>query len=263
MCVAIQLFYWIIADDMYQKPKILIRVVLSLIFSDKIDLGWDQAFRAIWDKGKRKYIVDIDKERYVTDTENIIMDVKAEGLYSSGTRIFRVYNQNDTNKEHPLILKDYWPATVYDTEVETRSKILDSILDKEEHELVEKALLTPIHSEKVKIGDKEDNTETVILRGKSPSGIHIFKPSREKNGQRPNAEKRLCKGSSSVIGALPPDSSNRLNGNIRTSIFPRIHCRIVYKEFATPYQDLDNIKDMLLVLEHSIDGLSVIYIYTP
>ena len=88
--------------------------------------------QAIWEKGKRKYIINIEKERYVTDTENIIMDVKAEGLYSAGTRIFRVYNQNDKNKEHPLILKDYWPATVYDTEVETRSKILDSIFDKEE-----------------------------------------------------------------------------------------------------------------------------------
>ena len=217
--------------------------------------------QAIWEKGKRKYIINIEKERYVTDTENIIMDVKAEGLYSTGTRIFRVYNQNDKNKEHPLILKDYWPATVYDTEVETRSKILDSILDREEHKLVEKALLTPIHSEKVKIGDKEDNTETVILRGKSPDRIYQFKLSKDKSGDKPDAEKRLSVGSSASISALPRDIPKDPTKNQRTSIFPRIHCRIVYKEFATPYQDLDNIKDMLLVLEHSIDGLSVLYIY--
>ena len=160
-----------------------------------------------------------------------------------------------------MILKDYWPATVYGTEVETRSKILDSILDKEEHKLVEKALLTPINSEKVLIGDKEDNTETVILRGKSPTKLYTFKPPKEKCGQRFNAEKRLCIGSSSVIGSLPRDSSKESDESIRTSIFPRIHCRIVYKEFATPYQELKSIKDMLLVLEHSIDGMFVLYIH--
>ena len=217
--------------------------------------------QAIWEKGKRKYIINIEKERYVTDTENIIMDVKAEGLYSAGTRIFRVYNQNDKNKEHPLILKDYWPATVYDTEVETRSKILDSIFNKEEYELVEKALLTPIHSEKVKIGDKEDNTETVILRGKSPTGIYKFKPPKEKTSRKSKAKDCHAVGAPSAISELPRETEEDSSENQRTSIFPRIHCRIVYKEYATPYQDLDNINDMLMVLEHSIDGTSALYIY--
>ena len=157
-------------------------------------------------------------------------------------------------------MKDYWPATVYDTEVETRSKILDSIENIEEHELVKKALLTPVDFEKVKIGKKEDNTESVILRGKSPTGIYKLK---EKSSQKSNAEECLAVGRLSAISELPREMAGDLSEYQRTSIFHRIHCRIVYEEFATPYQNLDNIKDMLLVLEHSIDGMFALYIYTP
>ena len=55
-----------------------------------------------------------------------------------------------------------------------------------------------------------------------------------------------------VKEALPfEDNANR------KSYVHRWHYRIVYKQFAIPYEDLRNLKDMTLVLEHTVQGESV------
>ena len=225
--------------------------MLSLLFSDKADLGWDTTIEAHYNGKERIYTIAIDGEEYISSTSDILVDVKAEEFYSTGTRILKVYEKSDTLKKNPYILKDYWPALVYGTEVETRSGILESISNKRMKKIVEKSLLTPKAFEDVKIGNFVDNTGKTILRGESPTKRRKLRLPKEKTSQKPGAEKRLAKGSA----ILTNGRSRRSPKNPRTSIYHRIHCRIVYEEVAIPYHELKNIEDMLLVLEHSLYGM--------
>lgn len=224
------------------------------MFSEKSDLGWDSTIEDSYDGEKRMYIFNVSGKLYFSSTADIVIDVEAEGLYSTGTRIFKVYRESDKKKERPMILKDYWPAEVYDTEVNIRSRILTEITDSNEHELVKNALLTPDTFENVKVEGREDHTEEVILRGRSPTGIYKFEAPQDKVGRRKNSEKYLCTG---VPFADNEESQTESKENAPRGSSPichRKHCRIVYREDAKPYHKLENIKDMILVLEQSIKG---------
>ena len=231
--------------------------MLSLLFSDKEALGWDQTIEAKYIGGERVYDMIISGQHYVSSTSDVLMELKAEGIYTTGTRIFKAYEKSDVERENPLIVKDYWPAVVYDTEVKTRRRILKSIQDSVERELVENGLLTSITWENVKVGKRKDHTEKVILRGRTPTDIYTFQAPPEKTSRKKNTKKSLLKGWASVTDCQPREAPEDLTLNRRTSIYHRRHCRIVYKEFATPYYELKSIKDMILVLEHSIDGMLV------
>ena len=154
--------------------------MLSLLFSDKEALGWDQTIEAKYIGGERVYDMIISGQHYVSSTSDVLMELKAEGIYTTGTRIFKAYEKSDVERENPLIVKDYWPAVVYDTEVKTRRRILKSIQDSVERELVENGLLTSITWENVKVGKRKDHTEKVILRGRTPTDIYTFQSPPEK-----------------------------------------------------------------------------------
>ena len=226
------------------------------MFSNKDELGWDSEVEDSYNGKERLYNFNISGKRYSSSTDGILMDVKAAGLYTTGTRIFKVFEESDKEKEKPLILKDYWPAIVYDAEVNIRSKMLREIKDLKERKLVKRALLTPIAFENVKVGGRKDHTKKVILRGKSPSGKYEFEVPDSVFGKKKDSEKNL------FVGVPLPSDDNPLEElkesaiNRCSSILHRTHCRIVYREYAKPYHELDNIKDMLMVLEHSIDGMS-------
>ena len=225
------------------------------MFSDKGDLGWDPAIEDRYDGKERVYTITVAQKRYCSSTKDLLEEVKAEGLYTTGTRIFKVFEESDKEKEKPLILKDYWPTIVHDTEFDIRSKILADIKDPRERELVKRALLTPTSHELVKVGGYRDHTRNVILRGKSPSGKYKFEVPNSLLGRKEGAEMGSNSEFSMTIndcrqGVLKQSPINRCS-----SILHRKHCRIVYKEDAKPYCKLNNVKDMLLVLEHSIDGM--------
>ena len=225
------------------------------MFSNKDELGWDSEVEDSYNGKERLYNFNISGKRYSSSTDGILMDVKAAGLYTTGTRIFKVFEESDKEKEKPLILKDYWPTIIHDTEFDIRSKILANIKDLRERELVKRTLLTPTSHELVKVGGYRDHTRNVILRGKSPSGKYKFEVPNSLLGRKEGAEMGSNSEFSMTIndcrqGVLKQSPINRCS-----SILHRKHCRIVYKEDAKPYCKLNNVKDMLLVLEHSIDGM--------
>ena len=100
---------------------------------------------------------------------------------------------------------------------------------------------------------------------KSPSSVQIRKSSSlDKNAESlslnsgsdmPFLDKSTKSSSSNdlvVREALPFDDTAN-----RKSYVNRWHYRIVYKQVATPYEDLRSLKDMALILEHTIQGESV------
>ena len=50
------------------------------------------------------------------------------------------------------------------------------------------------------------------------------------------------------------EAVKKMNANLLSQFIDRWHVRIVFKEFAVPFYKLRKLNDMLLVLEHSVEG---------
>ena len=85
--------------------------------------------RQLNDGCEREYTIETAGSHFRTTSSNIISDIKADGIYTAGTRIYKAFSVNDVAEKDPVIIKDYWPGEKYETEDVTRRKILDDIMD--------------------------------------------------------------------------------------------------------------------------------------
>lgn len=151
------------------------------------------------------------------------------------------------------MIKDYWPAENHDPEDEIYQKILYDIKDTDEKEIFIKSTLTPIASERVKVGGFDEHTKDTILRGEAPAGICELELSNEKYRSKKKPKKsRTVSWKDSQIEVR--EAVRKMDANRLDELIYRRHYRIVYKEYATPFYKLRTIGEMLLVLEHSIKG---------
>ena len=163
----------------------MIALVLSLLYASTDELGWDPTIEAKYvgrrdlkcystknkkcDNGRRSIVLEIDGKRFKTDSSQVLSDTKANGIYTSATRVYKAFRAEDEDEKEPVIIKDYWPGEMYDTEDVIRQRIVDELSDESEKEIVRNYTLTPIASGRVRVGDCDDHTEQTILRGKGPT----------------------------------------------------------------------------------------------
>ena len=217
-------------------------------------MGWDTTITAEYRKKERVFDIKIRGEHYKTSSSDIILGVNEEHVYSPGTRVYRAYHENDMEKREPLVIKDYWPLDFRDTEDLLRDKLLSDISDVAERELVEKHTLTPIASERVMIRDCEDHTKHTILRGEYPTSAYkVVLPEQDPG----HMGFFLLQGPDAWTDRIEePNPDTDSESERRRAYGYRYHYRIVYKEVATPLLELRNIKDILLVIKHSVKGES-------
>lgn len=111
--------------------------------------------------------------------------------------------------------------------------------------------LTPVASERVKIGNDEEHTTNTILRGKYPTSCLKLELPNKQFGIKPEGVNTV---SWKKIKYMIREATARMHSNRFSKLTPRWHHRIVYEEFAVPFSDLSEIKDMILVFQHSIEG---------
>ena len=234
----------------------MIKVVLSLVFADKVDLGWDPTVAAEYAGKQRLFEFEVDGRYYKSSTENILAETRTDDVYTSATRIFKAFTVDDKKGKNPVVIKDYWPPDDSETEDVIWQNILEDISDEEEREMFKRMTLTPIVSGRVRVGDGEDHTEKTILRGKGPISRHII---RLPDGSNARDDSSLS-DSEEEEDERALDSSRKLSD--RRIYVHRWHYRIVYQEYAVPYNKLRNLDDMLLVLECAVKGEStVVYVH--
>ena len=320
----------------------MIKLILCLGFADKVEMGWDSTMSSEYKNNDRIFDIEICGNHYKTSSSNIVFQYDDIKMCSSATRIYKAFRADDVEEKENLIIKDYWPTELLDTEDIILKEMLNDITDPLERELVERSILTPISCERVKLGNREDHTKETILRGESPNmSYKIILP-----GERGEKGTFILRGPNSFIDlvAIPPSDdgtsllssddsmnssspddgtrepssydktkpksipsggstkspssvkirkSSSLDKNAeslslnsgsdmpfldksaesspsndlvvrgvlpfddtanRKSYVHRWHYRIVYKQLAIPYEDLRNLKDMILVLEHTAQG---------
>ena len=122
----------------------------------------------------------------------------------------RIFKAKLAATNQDVVLKDYWPLKIFKPESETRDRITLALLKDDDGSFADTHILKPILYGKVRVNGEEDHTKKMILRG------DICQQFRKRGMERYN---------------------------------DRSHYRIVFEEVATPFDKIDNIKDILLVIK--------------
>ena len=223
-------------------------------FASREDLGWDTTVESHLeiDEG-RKYDFVIAGEHYYTDETGLISSSKANGLVSSGTRIWHARKNSERGGEE-VIIKDYWPSEDRDTEDVIHQMIVGDINDPEKKDYFKKHTLSVLAAERVNACGTEDNTRDTILRGHSPNlaALYTFPIPGVESSQ--NSTYSSVPRISDELVVEFRELVEILKQNQRTDYYHRRHHRIVYNEVAIPYDNLRNTKDMYIVLVDVLKG---------
>ena len=167
-------------------------------------MGWDSTMSSEYKNNDRIFDIEICGNHYKTSSSNIVFQHDDDDMCSAATRIYKAYRVDDIEEKEELIIKDYWPTELLDTEDIILKKMLDDITDPLERELVERSILTPISCERVKLGNREDHTKETILRGESPNmSYKIILP-----GERGETGTFILRGPNSFIDLVPTPSTD-------------------------------------------------------
>ena len=131
--------------------------------------------------------------------------------------------------------------------------IHNDIKDADEKATFKTSTFTPIASERVRINKSNEHTRDTILRGGDPEGIYSIELSKEKSDVK-SKPKKSGTISWRNLERVKREAVKRMDANRLSEFVYRWHYRIVYKEYAVPFYELRTVDDMLLVLEHSVEG---------
>ena len=185
--------------------------------------------------------MEIDGREITTDSDSVISEFKAKGLIGSGARIYKA--RLTTNKKD-VVLKDFWLLDGRDPEPKIRDQIKSAITRDDDKSFADSHILKPIAHGDVQVNGENDHTKKVQLRGQSQDMSKQF------NLPLPDKEGGV---KASTLGSKGAQSHDRriaveLERNLKAGYPHRSHYRIIFEEVATPFDEIDNIKDMLLVL---------------
>ena len=185
--------------------------------------------------------MEIDGREITTDSDRVISEFKAKGLIGSGTRIYKA--RLTTNKKD-VVLKDFWLLDGRDPEPKIRDQIKSSITKDVDKSFADNHILKPIAHGDVQVNGEKDHTKEVQLRGQSQDMSKQFDlPLPDKEG----GVKASTLGSKGVQN-YARRIAVELERNRRAGYPHRSHYRIVFKEVATPIDEIDNVEDLLLVV---------------
>ena len=222
------------------------RIFVSLLYASKSDLGWDPTISTELASGKRIHTIDVSGTQVVTDATKNISDSKAQNIIGSGTRIYLAKRIVDGKKAEEVVLKDVWLEDGRIPEHEIRAQIVNDIADADDQEYVREHVLAPIAYGKVKVGNTEDHTEKVMLRGKSPNYSRQYKIPIPPELASNKGTTEVQHENKEVIEYTRKTPQVR-EDNKRKSYPHRYHYRVLYKEVATPFYNLRHSMDILLV----------------
>ena len=204
----------------------------------------------------RVFDFEVSGRHFKTSESDMISIYNNSNIFSKGSRIFKAFDVEDKDKKYPLILKDHWYYDLNDSEADIQKMILEDIIDPDEREIFKRSTLTVVASGRVQIRGQDDHTRDTILHGQSPTQAYqITPPKGSKRIQTKFVLRKRYKFWREARGLPSSESMQSANLERIGIYFHRYHHRVVYKEVATPFHKLRNVKDMVLVLSHSVEGM--------
>ncbi|KAL5520221.1 hypothetical protein ACEPAG_9434 [Sanghuangporus baumii] len=154
--------------------RLVTRILLSLAFASKEELGWDPTIRHVL-RNDLEHVYHIDVCGQTYETEQLLSDFSSDALVSHATRVWTVRHLGSGVS---CVLKDVWLDESQQLEHDVREAILHDVEKKFGHEARQEAtmhLLTPVAHWLVPVNGEEDHTTTVMMRGFAPSMKERFK----------------------------------------------------------------------------------------
>ena len=146
----------------------VVKILLSLLYASKSDLGWDPTISVDLVEGESNYMIDISGILVSTNESLSLSRQRAEWVIGSGTRVYKAHKIINGKKAGIVVLKDHWLSDGRIPEPDIRDTILIDITDLDDRDYVDKHVLSCLAYEQVKVDDVVDHTERVILHTKSP-----------------------------------------------------------------------------------------------
>ncbi len=208
-------------------------------------MGWDPTVKFVtFDaQGKRIYDITVDGKTYTTVSS--LSDHSANATISRAGRVWRVKGEDG----QLYVLKDAWIDANQDPEHVIQRKLLDDVEEKcgpEGAAKLRKHLFTHVAAEKVKIGEVDDDTTMIMMRGAVPSTESVFVLQMEEEMSEEDAEFWSCHLREPA--ALPKDPP---------PIRAKYHYRIVFQEHATTLANEKSLLNALRAIRDVVEGGSV------
>jgi Fungal protein kinase len=248
-----------------------IRIVTSLSFASKIELGYDPTVKRILaqenqdqnggdtnkslegehqELGQRiQYEFTVGDRTFVT-TKTPLSDFRADFTEGRSTRVWRAYDKSDPLKAE-VALKDIWMLSDAATEGELLCQIKGQLLPGEE-----RYFLTVEVDGIVKVNEIDDTTHTTIMRG-PPTILTYLSVQKSTHGAA--SIQPLILGSNQVhsIGHQPGMNFTSSNKRFsRRQFTSRKHYRIVFKEVCVPLHGLNCLDNIYALLMQATEGKS-------
>ncbi|CCO31396.1 hypothetical protein BN14_05437 [Rhizoctonia solani AG-1 IB] len=236
--------------------KSLVRIVLSILLANPIQLGYDPSIKIAPPTGTEpSYDITVYNpdtgETTIYRTTRMLSDIGVDSMVGRGTRVWKVQKLvNGVPTLPEYVLKDTW---VY---ADREAEHIMLIEIREEQPSYAQHFLTPLDYGYVPLDPNlpsvPDNTDNMLGGRKSlrPTGKVI-----ELRGRAPSAAALCLKTSSTTrdsVGCFDEVPSSP-QGGFRDfgylSKHPRRHYRIVFEECGAPVHDLRKFKDIFVAIQ--------------
>ncbi|CEL60446.1 hypothetical protein RSOLAG1IB_09652 [Rhizoctonia solani AG-1 IB] len=253
--------------DLNKDWKSLVRIVLSILLANPIQLGYDPSIKIAPPTGTEpSYDITVYNpdtgETTIYRTTGMLSDIGVDSMVGRGTRVWKVQKLvNGVPTLPEYVLKDTW---VY---ADREAEHIMLIEIREEQPSYAQHFLTPLDYGYVPLDPNlpsvPDNTDNMLGGRKSlrPTGKVI-----ELRGRAPSAAALCLKTSSTTrdsVGCFDEVPSSP-QGGFRDfgylSKHPRRHYRIVFEECGAPVHDLRKFKDIFVAIQGGWRGLHAVHI---
>lgn len=212
------------------------------------ETGWDPTVESFERHGVRKYIFNVGEKRY--ETKFLLDEVATDSIIGRGTRVYVVFEVGKPGIYY--VLKDYWKDEDRSLEGVIVEELLTAVRAKcgeAAVTTVQKHMVTIEEEVLVKVDGRVDHTLGVMMRGADPKSIKWEKLVKVKG--------KYCYISQGHTQSLVgPATSGRFRQRkiTRRAVRRLHHCRVVYKEYATPIHKLELLSDVIIAIDGVTEG---------
>ncbi|KAF8261636.1 hypothetical protein EI94DRAFT_1809947 [Lactarius quietus] len=245
--------------DIIKDKEHLLRVLLSFAFAPDVDMGLDPSVELVEDPGGCIYNIKVNKTQY--KTLRVLQDQQADVLLGRGARIFKVKKVDDT-EDQIYVLKDFWLKKDQKPEHKIYEDIIQDVrclYSEQDANTVKQHLVTPVDNTIVTINGVEDDTGTSMMR------YRTLEPSEDVQQPICTPSPDETRSSSTYTSSSDIEDDSDAISDIKSDVpdpektCHRLHYRVVFKEYATPIDQVKTMGDVFTVLADLIKVLRFLH----
>ena len=239
-----------LAAHFSQDHETVIRLFVSLAFGTIPQLGYDPTVKRIKQDGRAQYEFTVGIKTYRTVA--VLSDFGADPLLGRGTRVFQVYDTDDSSQT-PRALKDVWVEADCCREGHILTELFQKIRSTshdEDFQAARRHFLTVLCHGDVIIDGREDHTSHLL------GGEQL--PAEDDDMEIPVTlfHRIVASGCFQIAstGVVQVNPCGRMPAKRTERVPSRAHYRIVFEEVGLAVHDLPSLRNVCQALHDAVEG---------